>query len=563
MNSLGHSDDSVWHPEYASYMLESTPKAPYSSTVRDLLTVEDNMRHRRQMVRPFLKENECLLSITSFPILGSIFDDFFVDNRPSEGHRKFFGDVARSLFVPDSIINDHPRFATLTRNIRTRRGRQVSINLPVYRDTATSIDPVSGHFIDPVLNDKARRPLISPEQLEDFKPNHVHMDAMGFGMGCCCLQLTFQACTVNEARKLYDQLAVLSPLTLALTAASPIHRGFLVDTDCRWDVIAASVDDRTPEERGDVAICENSKYRRIFKSRYDSIDTYIFDEATNRPDLNDLPLVIDSTAYTRLTNAGFDEAIARHVAHLFIRDPLVIYRELLEQDNHAQTDHFENIQSTNWNTMRFKPPPPNSSIGWRVEFRAMEVQFCDFENAAFCCFIVLMTRVILSFDLNLYMPLSLVDVNMMNAQKGNAVNQQKFWFKSNRVLTKRPSATSAHDEIDVFKEMTLDEIINGPAHLTTDDESSEVSAFPGLMHLIVSYLDTLHLDLETRCGIMKYLTFVSKKASGEIPTNAAFIRNFVMTCQDYKHDSVISAKVNYLLLKEIEKMSEDQRPAAY
>ena len=33
----------------------------------------------------------------------------------------------------------------------------------------------------------------------------------------------------------------------------------------------------------------------------------------------------------------------------------------------------QNIQSTNWQTMRFKPPPPNSSIGWRVEFRPTEV----------------------------------------------------------------------------------------------------------------------------------------------------------------------------------------------
>lgn len=27
---------------------------------------------------------------------------------------------------------------------------------------------------------------------EAAKPDHVYMDAMAFGMGCCCLQLTFQ-----------------------------------------------------------------------------------------------------------------------------------------------------------------------------------------------------------------------------------------------------------------------------------------------------------------------------------------------------------------------------------
>ena len=39
-------------------------------------------------------------------------------------------------------------------------------------------------------------------------------------------------------------------LQLALTAASPAWRGYLADVDCRWNVIAGSVDDRTEEERG-------------------------------------------------------------------------------------------------------------------------------------------------------------------------------------------------------------------------------------------------------------------------------------------------------------------------
>lgn len=132
--------------------------------------------------------------------------------------------------------------------------------------------------------------------------------------------------------------------------------------------------------------------------------------------------------------------------------------------------------------MRFKPPPANSPIGWRVEFRPTEVldtntshdpffvslihpvvfcsrghtigvmhvlrlhdhticssglisssflvfsrlilflrylsqdvflfllqvQLTDFENAAFATFVVLITRVILSFNLNLLIPLSKV-----------------------------------------------------------------------------------------------------------------------------------------------------------
>ena len=39
-------------------------------------------------------------------------------------------------------------------------------------------------------------------------------------------------------------------MQLALSASSPIFRGYLADIDCRWPVISGSVDDRTDEERG-------------------------------------------------------------------------------------------------------------------------------------------------------------------------------------------------------------------------------------------------------------------------------------------------------------------------
>ena len=44
------------------------------------------------------------------------------------------------------------------------------------------------------------------------KPDHIYMDCMGFGMGLSCLQVTFQACDIDEARHLYDQLAVICPM---------------------------------------------------------------------------------------------------------------------------------------------------------------------------------------------------------------------------------------------------------------------------------------------------------------------------------------------------------------
>lgn len=40
---------------------------------------------------------------------------------------------------------------------------------------------------------------------------------------------------------MYDQLAVLAPIMMAITAASPIYKGRLSDVDARWNVIAQSV----------------------------------------------------------------------------------------------------------------------------------------------------------------------------------------------------------------------------------------------------------------------------------------------------------------------------------
>jgi hypothetical protein len=42
----------------------------------------------------------------------------------------------------------------------------------------------------------------------------------------------------------------------------------------------------------------------------------------------------------------------------------------------------------------------------------MEVQLTDFENAAFTVFVVLVTRVMLAFDLSFYIPLSKVCLSL-------------------------------------------------------------------------------------------------------------------------------------------------------
>lgn len=313
---------------------------------------------------------------------------------------------------------------------------------------------------------------------------------------------------------------------LALSAASPIHRGYLTESDCRWNVISASVDCRTAEERGEVPLKENQF--RINKSRYDSIDSYLSPDGER---YNDVPLIYDETNYQRLREGGIDHLLAQHIAHLFIRDSVSLFSEKVHQNDKEDTDHFENIQSTNWQTMRFKPPPPNSTIGWRVEFRPCEIQLTDFENAAIVCFIVLLTRVILSYKLNFLIPISKVDDNMQRAQQRDASRSQKFWFRKDITgtpVTTNGNSTAASQNGDAgdssaeYELMTIDQIINGK------------DSFPGLVPLINSYLSSMDVDTDTHCTIRQYLKLIQQRAAGKLLTMASWIRNEVLTHPEYK-----------------------------
>ena len=385
--------------------------------------------------------------------------------------------------------------------------------------------------------------LCGRRELQTFCPDSVKMDCMAFGMGCCCLQVTFQLKDIVQARFVYDQFIVLCPIMLALTAATPILKGKLIDMDVRWFVVSGSVDDRTPEE---LALHEDG-HPRVPKSRYESCSCYLSEphEANGFVDVdkfNDIRLEKDPKFYQQLLDSGVDRLLAKHVAHLFIRDPLVIYSNRIELDDTKDMDHFENIQSTNWQTVRFKPPPHNSSIGWRTEFRVMELQLTDWENAAFTCFVVLVTRAIQSFQLNMYMPLSKVDYNMGTAHKRDAVLHRKFHWRKNICDPQDETVTS----------YTINEIING------------CPEFEGLKAVVNKYLDVKSasgLDPQIRAKLDSYVDFVSRRASGELITTAAYLRNFVLSHPSYEHDAVVNEEIAFDLTQEcIEITFEGKRP---
>ncbi|CEP63629.1 glutamate--cysteine ligase LALA0_S08e06986g [Lachancea lanzarotensis] len=530
-----------FHPEYGRFMIEATPARPFTGV--DLQYVEENMASRREVAERKLGARGIeLLSLAVFPRMGC---EGFTDVRQVwSSHNS----ASRSLYLPDQVINRHARFPTLTANIRTRRGEKVCINVPMFQDEHT---PKSDDTV-------YQRDWFTPEDLEAplaAKPGFIYMDSMGFGMGCSCLQLTFQAPTIDKARYLYDALVNFAPILLAATAASPAFKGWLADQDVRWNVISSAVDDRTPYERSVAPLLpeHNNAHghstkpipQRIPKSRYSAVDLYLGGNAFFDRKFNDADVPINEGALQELqTNSLFpmDYDLARHFSHLFIRDPLVLFQELIDQDNKHSTDHFENIQSTNWQTLRFKPPtqaatPDNKTApGWRVEFRPMEIHLTDFENAAYANFIYLIVECILKFsnEIDNYVPMSQVWQNMELAHHRDAVLRERFYWKSSFTAEGTGKYTFAeifhHPAFGIFPQF-IDRILKDKKWVSSSWTELKNSSDPAQVRLFY------------------YLKLVHDRATGVLPTTANFLREYITTHPSYKKDSRLTAEINYEMLK--------------
>lgn len=547
----------LWQPEYGSWMIEAVPRDPYTGYISNLLVVEKSMQLRRKRIHNALKVDEIAPSISNFPLLGVEglkHSTGYLKNISLETSNIF----SKSEYIQDSLtINSHPRFGTLTRNIRSRKGQKVNILVPS----------------------------------ESPNAKDIQMDAMAFGMGCNCLQITMQCSSDRESRFIHDQLAILAPIFLALSAATPILKGRLAGTDTRWDIISQSVDDRTLDELGhnefpsdvdgDMA---GGGIKRISKSRYSSVSRFIGksiskEEQFRLDSLNDISAEFDEEAYKMLRDSNIDENLSKHIAHLFIRDPLVIFDDAIYIDDKIHMDHFENIQSTNWRTIRWKPPAQsiglelqnrksndlqeinlsspipsigneilkdisNHGPGWRVEFRPLEVQMTDFENAAFAIIVVLLTRSILAMGYNFYLPISYVEENMKRAYLKDAVMTQKFYFRRQAFEDISTSSGSIEDkilvpsmnenEIDII-ELSLNDIFNG---------NKEMKVL-GILPAIRNYLDSLNTSDELIDSLFKYFNLISQRASGNLPTAAKWMRSFVKSHHSYQYnkDDSISEEV--------------------
>ena len=189
--------------------------------------------------------------------------------------------------------------------------------------------------------------------------------------------------------------------------------------------------------------------------------------------------------------------------------------------------------------MRFKPPPSHDSpIGWRVEIRPLDLSLTDFENAAYAVFFVLVTRTILHFRLNFYIPISKVkcyvytlliflranrsvllpeipkstklctmydnytkdalisfyvqaEENFKRAQKRDAVKIQKFYFRKNVFqgdnIEKVDQQSLPYDH--KYTEMSINTILNGEVllcrYLINLSSKPCLASSPGCLFVVV------------------------------------------------------------------------------
>lgn len=152
-------------------MVEAVPLKPYGllsseNTLNECRNALFSLVERWSKMNQLLKaESLRLLSIPNFPSLGegnflAARDKTLIDHQNSrnlaeENH------ASQSEYILENLANPHPRFPTLMKNIWERWGKKVNIQVPVYQDVNTQ---------------------------EDM----IHMDSMHFGMGMCCLQVTFE-----------------------------------------------------------------------------------------------------------------------------------------------------------------------------------------------------------------------------------------------------------------------------------------------------------------------------------------------------------------------------------
>lgn len=503
-----------WRTEYGDMMVEGVTHPPFTWSLEDILKIEKSLAWRRKEIERVAREvnpDLQVVTLSNFPLLGVP----GCTSPPSEPSPS--GELSKSLLCPDQATSPHPRYQAFTANFRKRKGCKVGAFIT--RSDITNEQRLPMDRIERLPFEVTEKCPSDPNPV----PGYVYVDSQAFGACQCCVQATFMTHDLDDARFLTDQFLVLAPIFLALCASTPFLRGVVTDGDTRWPTFKQTWDDRT---KADV---ESGAVKRSRTSANCLFIRAGIAEDT-RESLNNVDAPKHDNVYNALRREGIDAPLSRHVANVLVRDPVMVFEDRLEVDDTENSDHWEHLLGTNWTTVRFKPPPVNdSSIGWRVEFRSPDVQITDFENAALVAVLRLLVDAITEEKWDLTIPMSKCEENDESAGARDAASRGTFWFRNSvRDANGEPATCSVADAFSNSSQQLIRDILSGPC---------------GLFTRLRSRIG--RLSVEGRCSkvvcetLECYMRLFERRARGELPTPARFLRNRLHEHPDYKRDAVV------------------------
>ena len=420
--------------------------------------------YRRRKIFACLSDDERAVTLTNVALLGS----------------------SRMKLDHDGLITDKPR----------------------YQDMFSRLPGRASH-----LNDQRGYVMQKFPPFSDCEQPTINIRHAVDSWGGCALQATFSAHNLQEACRLHDQLVPLGPLMLALSAATPIYKGRLVATDTRWKALSWAGDDRKSSEKPHL------------QPRSGCTPMYL-EEATHARKMNDRILKSAEEPRFDLRKKGVPPALATYFAHILGREPLIGTACMPESDdssNLAQEMRMVSLythMSTWWPHVRIKLPvlsPADDSLPWRIEFRPMEAQPSDMENAALVVALRVLQQTIQHFELDLKIPISAVEDNMDRASDHNAATDQLFRFAA------RSRCSAGETALAFDGWASLDVIFNG-------DSNGADQMWCGLLPLARDYLayrNLSSLSTKEQEKIFGALDLLSARASGRLETSAKWMRRFV------------------------------------
>lgn len=490
--------------EFAAWMIEFIPIAPFEL----FLSLNEIRKHFKyiDLVSKFYKPEIIMIpGLSVLPHIGT--PNYYIKNGMTPANmneRSNLNKLSKSDFFLDETITEHSRMHTFTQNVPIRKGEKVAIKIPVYKDLKTKAD-------------------------------NIVLDHFGFGMCNTALQVTFSCKNLEQARFAHDMMHVISPFLLTLSSSTFAAQQKLIDLDNRFNIIEQATDER-----------KGGELVKLKKSRYSSINYFLSNDPKFKKKYNDnaftlnLTFLKDLKGFLKSENSNLfkDRQLLNHFAYIFVRDYLIVFPERIKKDFADDTIDFESMQSSNWHSMRLKPPSSyDSKLGWLLEFRCLDSPVTEIEKSLLIFIVTLFYRIVSDpkMKINFYMPISLVDINFQRSFQRNSLINQKFYFRRHFC-----PLLQNYIESDEIIELSMHEFFVG-----SESFAGMTSLFKVFVEANQSVIDKeFKKTNENIVEIIANVTaFYTDRCNGKLSTLPIVLRDFVLAHKEYQQDSVLNDQI--------------------